>query len=177
MIKTQFTDGGKEQEGFLNEYNDCAVRALALSTGVTYAKAHGLLKSEGRKDRKGTKLPMVKRSLANLCNESTIANFQEIVPSTPIIHPVHGYPMNPKFPTLQDTVRKYSTGRYLVIATGHALALIDGVVHDKGQISGPRSRVRNIFRITLAEPEQVIITQSQVNELWERLDRLEGKQY
>src|SRR5712664_3230506 len=176
MIKTQFTDGGKDQEGFTNEYNDCAVRALALSTDVTYARAHGLLKSEGRRDRKGTKLPQVKRALANLCNESSIANFQEIISSAVITENNRFYGTPVKYPTLQDTVRKYSTGRYLIIATGHALALIDGVVHDKGQISGPRSRVRNIFKITLVEPEQVIITQSQVNELWARLDKLEGKQ-
>src|SRR6266550_5322529 len=174
MIRLTVTDGGQHQEGFLNEYNDCAVRALALSTGVPYTKAHGLLKAEGRRDRKGTKLPQVKRALVNLCNESSIANYQEIAPSHPVFHPVYGYPLRQKYPTLQDTIRKYNTGRYLIIATGHALCLIDGVVHDKGQISGPRSRVRNIFRITTAEPvEQVIITQSQVNELWARLDKLE----
>lgn len=185
MIRLTVTDGGKDQEGFLNEWNDCGVRALALSTGVTYAKAHSLLKAEGRRDRKGTKLPQIQRSLAHLCGESAIANFQQIVPNTPTIHPVYGYPVWQKYPTLQDTVRKYSIGRYLIIATGHALCLIDGVVHDKGQISGPRSRVRSIFKITLAEPKVVTDTQgntytqipnqAQINELWARLDKLEAR--
>src|SRR6266576_7334480 len=84
MIRLTVTDGGMAQEGFLNEYNDCAVRALALSTGITYRKAHTFLAVEGRRDRKGTKLPQVKRALVNLCNDSSIANYQEIVTSTPI---------------------------------------------------------------------------------------------
>jgi hypothetical protein len=195
MIRVTVTDGGRLQEGFTNEWNDCAVRALALSTNVSYTKAHGLLKAEGRRDRKGTKLPQIKRCLATLCNESAITNYQEIGSSAPYMSLAR-----PAFPTLQETIRKYSTGRYLIIATGHALTLIDGVVHDKGQISGPRSRVRNIFKITLAEsvkpaiqikpkegdweidlrqikPYTVVgqMPQSQINELWARLDKLEGK--
>jgi len=165
VIKLTVTDGGATQEGFLNEWNDCSVRALALSTGIGYAKAHSLLKAEGRRNRRGTKLRMIRRALEK------IGQFQELTPSGPI----GGYLTRPRYPTLQDTVRKYSTGRYLIVATGHALALIDGIVHDKGQISGPRSRVRNIFRITLTEPVSTIPNQSQINELWARLDKLEGK--
>src|SRR3977135_359688 len=120
MIRVTYSDGGRDQEGFTNEWNDCAVRALALSTGVGYTKAHDLLKAEGRRDRKGTKLPQIKRSLAKLCNESAIANFQEIVPSRYVAGTVCVGTLSP---TLQDTIRKYSTGRYLIIATGHALTL------------------------------------------------------
>jgi hypothetical protein len=173
MIRVTVTDGGAAQEGFINEWNDCAVRALALSANVSYTKAHDLLKAEGRRDRKGTKLNQIRLSLAKLCNEQAIANYQELAVQGP--GRINGYMVLASYPTLQDTIRKYNQGRYLVIATGHALTLVDGVVLDKGQISGPRSRVRNIFKITLTETKPEVANQEQINDLWARLDKLEGK--
>ncbi len=44
MIKLNATDGGKVAAGFEHEYNDCAVRALAVSTGISYGDAHDMLR-------------------------------------------------------------------------------------------------------------------------------------
>jgi hypothetical protein len=201
MIQLTYTDGGRNIEGFLNETNDCSVRALSLSTGVSYTKAHDLLKTEGRRDRKGSKLPMIKNSLHSLIVDHVIVDFQELVPSAVMTENNRFYGTSPRRPTLQSIVDKYPTGRYLIIVTGHALAMIDGVIHDKGEVSGPRTRVRNVFRITLPVPAadvknkevawqtlmplapntsfdpavSVIPNQEQINELWARLDRLENK--
>ena len=169
MIRLTKTDGGKLQDGFEHETNDCGVRALAIAANLGYTKAHELLKAEGRRDRKGTKQSWIEIALG----KADIV-FDKIVPGLVIT----GYASYRK-PTLTDTIRQYSTGRYILITNRHGLALIDGIVHDAGQISGPRTQVRAIYRITLPVskevPVEAIISQTQINELWARLDALEAK--
>ena len=151
-MNLQATDGGKTLAGFEHESRDCAVRALAISADISYTQAHALLKAEGRKDRRGTKFSMSDRALKNS--------------GAKVEHIQHGAGLTLRYATL-----RYNSGRYYVTVRGHALALIDGVIHDAGEIAGPRCRVLRIYHVT----PQVLITQSQINELWERLDRLEGK--
>src|ERR1035437_2309620 len=111
MIKLTETDGGKIAAGFPNEYNDCAVRALAISTGIKYGDAHDMLRERGRRDRKGTKLSMIESSLSSL--------------STLGIKFVHYISTGA---TLAQFIRLNRTGRFLLITNRHALTLIDGIV-------------------------------------------------
>jgi hypothetical protein len=175
VIRLTKTDGGKLQDGFSHETNDCGVRALALSTGMTYAKAHGLLKAEGRRDRKGTKQTQLEAALKNAGIE-----FAKIIPGT-TSDLFYGRTYRP---SLNATIRKYNEGRYLVITNRHGLTLIDGIVHDVGQISGPRTQVRCLYKIltpvaqpvkTKEVPVEAILSQAQINELWARLDALEAR--
>ncbi len=172
MINLIETDGGATQEGFKHEWNDCSVRALALAADIKYAQAHQLLKSEGRRDRKGVRVPMIERA-----GKQAASQFETISTKQPKLRWNGGYSFT--YPTLQDFVRMHREGRYIVITSHHALALIDGVAHDKGQISGPRSRVKFAYKVTpKTESKPVvpaIMTQDQINELWVRLDRLEQK--
>lgn len=162
-MKINQTDGGKIQEGFTNEYNDCGVRAFALACDITYARAHELLKAEGRRDQKGTKMKQLEAAM-----HAADIKFEQIVIGVLI----NQFYRTRAYPTLADVIRKYTTGRYIVITNRHGMALIDGVIHDSGQISGPRSRIKVLYRITTDKPA---VTQSQVNELWERLNQLEAR--
>jgi hypothetical protein len=47
---------------------------------------------------------------------------------------------------------KLRQGRYLVVVTGHAFAVIDGVIHDQGH-NGARKRVLGIWQF---EPSSVV---------------------
>ena len=159
-IKITQTDGGKTAEGFTHEWNDCGVRSLAIGANISYATAHDLLKREGRRDRKGTKLPWLTAAL-----QKAGVGFS---------------PVTEIGCTLVDFLRRNRTGRFIVITNRHGLAVIDGVVHDAGQISGARSRVRNAFRVILPAPVETKqappCTPAQVSELWARLDALEARQ-
>ena len=182
MIRLTKTDGGKIEEGFTHETNDCGVRALALATGLSYAKAHGLLKAEGRLDRKGTKTTQIERALR-------VAKIEFAIISTMICDSARGFRIRRL--SLDRITRQYCQGRYIVITNTHGMALIDGTIHDNGNIKGPRSQVRQMYKIlTPVEPEasktkevawQEIMTtkpeisQSQINELWARLDRIEAQ--
>jgi hypothetical protein len=156
MIKLNSTDGGRFYEGFHDETKDCTVRALALVGDMTYGKAHAALKTAGRRDRKGVKLFTI-RAAANLAG----IGFESIIPSG------YGYPI------LADVIRMFKSGRYYLVSRNHAMALIDGVIHDNGQVCGPRSRIKFVFKVTI--PEKPVMPQVQVNELWDRLNRLEQR--
>jgi hypothetical protein len=169
-LKTTYTDGGKTTEGFAHEHNDCGVRALAIAAAIPYSEAHGLLKAEGRRDRKGTKANWIISAMRKSGIQA-----EEITVRDPKLHWYGGNSYTN--PTLAEIIRAHQTGRYLVIVNGHALAMIDGVIHDKGEIAGARSRVRMMYRVTpkTQETAQPQITQGQINELWERMNRLAAK--
>jgi hypothetical protein len=166
-IRLQTTDGGKVQEGFQHEYNDCAVRALAIAANVPYAKAHAALKAQGRRDRKGSKTFMLDKAIPAVGAKFEFIRTFDITSRT----------YRKLYPTLQDILFKFKQGRYILITRSHAQALIDGVIHDAGSISGPRSLVRLVYKLEIPEqqPEKPAITQGQINELWERLNRLEAR--
>jgi hypothetical protein len=157
MIHIERTDGGRDQDGFEYETRDCAVRAIAIAASIPYAHAHALLKAEGRKDRHGTKLLMSEKAL---------------IKTNAMVEGLHF------IGTLSQLIQIYPRGRYYVTVRHHALALVDGVIHDQGSIAGPRSHVRRLYRVTplvsILKPAVNTITQLQINELWARLDRLEA---
>ena len=167
MIRVIKTDGGKTTAGFTHETRDCAVRAIAIATETSYAEVHAKLKLQGRRNRQGTSINQIQAALRSLTAE------------TETIYTVDfgGLYSHITYPTLADTLRKYQTGRYVVITTDHAQAVIDGVVHDDGLIAGPRSRVKRVFRVVPKQKQaaQPDIMQDQINELWARLDRLEAR--
>jgi len=156
MLKTKITDGGREKDGFTMERNDCAVRAVAISAAISYREAHQLLAAEGRRSRRGTKTWMTERAI-----KKAGAKLEEVT-----------FTYLRQNPTLAEAVHRLNIGRYLIITRGHALTLIDGVIHDAGTISGPRSRVRRAFRVTPAQPEEPKLTQTDINEMWERLKKI-----
>jgi hypothetical protein len=59
-------------------------------------------------------------------------------------------------------------GRFILTTRTHAFAVLDGRIHDEWQQTG-------LGKLDGAWKLEAIITQSQINELWERLNKLEGK--
>ena len=109
------------QEAGFNEHNDCAVRAVANSANIPYAQAHAMMKLSGRKDRKATYQFVSQKVLKEL----GAVRIPEI-----------GYAYESKTPgttyrvKLKNFCKRYPLGRYWICYNGHALAVVDGVVHD-----------------------------------------------
>ena len=116
---------------YATEHNDCTVRALKVVTGVPYGDAHTLCARIGRRPRKGL----------------SHAQLQALV----TLPHVYGFKVNlvamPRC-TLGYAMMYMRQGRYIVVKTGHAIACVDGVLHDSG-VSGPTSRVKFILKFTL----------------------------
>ena len=111
----------------LKETNDCFVRALAIAAGITYTEAHGIASAEfGRKDRKGTK--GVRGTIHQLNQRNHLAHL-----GLEIQRVNHTY-VNRKGQVNGLNIRgfynRYRKGHYLVLVSGHALAIIDGQIQD-----------------------------------------------
>lgn len=114
------SDGGMSAEGF-KERADCAVRALALVTGMPYKDAHSKFKSLGRKNGRGTRNTYIDTVMTEL-------NF------------VHD--KGPR--TVGQLLQKYRKGNVYVVVRGHAFAVIDGTIHDTF-VTGAKSRILRCY--------------------------------
>jgi hypothetical protein len=179
-----------------NETNDCTVVALANAAGISYGKAHELAAQFGRRNRHGMKKDAIKRMLCNL-DISGLATTRQL----PVTEPVHvsrkvggyfsyrtrGRRVGTSVASFLHTLPKY--GRFYIGSTSHAFAYVDGVVVDN--LQRPKSRAIMLFCYEIipavkVEEEKPVnanpclqpapqISQEQINELWERLNKLEAK--
>lgn len=109
------------------ETKDCHVRALALVLGISYDESHQIHKEEGRVDGKPTFY-------------STSQKISTRFGLAPVRYENTKYGRDGD-PTIKQFVWDHPKGKYLVHRSGHAFAVIDGVVHDWNRGTGPRSRV------------------------------------
>lgn len=113
-----------------NEHNDCTVITFALVFNTTYEKAHKHIKYQcGRTNRRGVP---IRRDLAASLKNTDFRIWSYDKKSSP---------------TLKKFVESYPEGRYYVCVRGHALAVIDGVIHDWKY--GPRRKVQWVMRVYL----------------------------
>lgn len=127
-----------------HESNDCAVCAVAISTGTEYDRAHALLAQLGRRPRGRT-------SMAAILKAITLLGFEAI----DVTHLVRAR-------TVSQVPRHLIAGSYMVGTAGHVLAVKDGVVED--WTAGRQHRVRKVWRIVKAgeantQPEPVVPAQ------------------
>ena len=121
--KAVFGDSDK-----FREHNDCAVKALALTTHLSYPAAHATLGDAGRKCRHRTRWPTIERA-----------------------YMLAGYslkPVNVEAKTVMkieiDSSFKASK-KYLVKTSGHVLAVRKGKVLD--WTAGRRHRIQHVYEV------------------------------
>jgi hypothetical protein len=99
------TDAGRYASSYATECRDCTVRALAVAGMIGYDYAHEILKSYGRINRRRFQTKGLWTKITGSINcrrHGTVARF----------------------------LRDFPTGRFIVSTRGHALAAIEGVIHD-----------------------------------------------
>jgi len=113
----------------VNEHRDCTVRALANSAGILYGNAHNILRQYGRKDKRGCTHRVWHDAYTNngmsLVGIYGKTNGAKSISKRLNIAAHKGITLGRILPQLND-------GKYLVIITGHALAVVDGAVIDLG---------------------------------------------
>jgi hypothetical protein len=129
-----------------NETNDCFVRAVASAYEIPYDEAHTWVKEKfGRKDRKGTMFVACKLATMYSLNQTfsgksikAIGDLRSYVPNTYKI----------KRTTLNQFIKKYPTGTYIIIVRGHAFTLKNGAVIGNSQdAKSMRKIVHDAFEI------------------------------
>lgn len=130
-MKKAYIEPISRGESSSQEYRDCTVRALANASFMDYDDAHELLAYHGRPNRKGTShrtlfAAYTEAGFKNVKNFGTSkqSDFYKKAYSTKITSYEKGI-------TLKNFCEKYSTGRYIVVYSGHALAVVNGKIVDK----------------------------------------------
>jgi len=112
----------------LKETKDCAVKAVAMATGVHYVDVHSLMAANGRKTRKGTLNSITYKVLRHLGFKWTGVKFQARTIRT----------LEREF--------KHRPGTYLVWVRQHILVMKDGEVID--WTKNRQYRIQRVEQIT-----------------------------
>lgn len=118
----------QEQSKAFNESADCAVKSLAVATGVDYSEAHSVMKKCGRKDRQRTPRRVLLKAVTKL-------GF------TPVDVTEH-YTARTIVSLDRETT---SRDNLIVSVAGHSVGVSGGKVIDWSK--GSRKRIRSILRI------------------------------
>lgn len=118
-----------------SEKRDCVVRALSNAINLPYEQSHELIKTVGkREDRKAAHFHHF--YIAYLQAGAKRISFfgSRGKKRSEYILPVHSEYVSGVYRgmTLERALPMYHTGRYIFIIGGHALAVVDGQVIDKG---------------------------------------------
>jgi len=110
------------------ESNDCSVKALALTTKLTYGQAHKALRKLGRKKRKGTSLSALLAAYEDVGYSAKPIDFRAKTVAT--------VPKDPSFQAGES---------YLVHVRGHVLAVQGRDVLD--WTAGRRYRILTVYHV------------------------------
>jgi hypothetical protein len=114
--------------------NNCALNAMSIVMNKPYYEVYRTFKEHGRVTGKGASVRMITTALNVLKQgtpEKAINNWQ--------------MPTKVKL-SLSKFASMYPKGKYYVIKSRHALALIDGVWYDN-QTPNPRAYVKYFFKV------------------------------
>lgn len=130
----RFNPSNPRPDGF-NETRDCVVRALSLAFNRPYAEVHEICARVGRKRRRGMYRSQTNQAIKILTGDDMALGTS--------ISRYDGYP------TFAQFAKDNPKGHFLVIKSGHAVALIDGVYHDigAGPACSPRCRVQFYYQV------------------------------
>lgn len=131
------------------EENDCVVRAIVNASGRDYDCVHAFLKTEGRKDRRGTNIEAM-ISAFHKFDFKFVGTFGTTVVAKSSIHFIKkrytistGY--HNKSITLEKLMQSLPYGRFVAIIRGHAVAIVNGKLIDTHD--NPRqARVAMLFQ-------------------------------
>lgn len=134
------------------ENNDCVVRSFMVALGLTYEDAHDFVKKNlNRKDKEGTYTSIyVKNILGTKKNNLKIKYFGHAEYKQPIGVPSNKVIKNGKSNyTVKSFCEQYTTGRYVLIVRGHAMALVNGVLYGNSveQFKGFRRPINYVIEM------------------------------
>lgn len=114
------------------ERNDCAVIAVAIACRTNYKTAHQLLKDNGRRTRCGAQMISILNAVKDAGYKLELKVNKD----------------QAKGMTVNNTADKLQRGYYLVLTSGHILAVHNGKALD--WTAGKRHKVLQIWKVTKA---------------------------
>ena len=133
----------------LGQYKDrnfCTVAALAITLDWSFGKAHRHMAKHGRKNKRG----MFERDWRPAIEEAAIKEGKRFEKYRGFwIAGVYGAETNNM--TLKRFCREHPTGAYYVKVSGHAVAIIDGVMHDWTADTAGRRKIIGAYKLVDGE--------------------------
>ena len=129
-----------------SEKNDCFVRAVASAYEIPYDDAHTWVKEKfNRKNRKGTyRVSTIMEQFSKnkeTLNEKTIKDIW-------FLRTYDSAKLKLKRTTLNQFIKKYPTGTYILLVKGHAFTLKNGaVIGNKNDATSMKKIVHNAYQI------------------------------
>tara|TARA_R110002126_G_scaffold164897_1_gene312789 strand:+ start:598 stop:1017 length:420 start_codon:yes stop_codon:yes gene_type:complete len=108
--------------------NDCAVRAVAVVAGCTYEQVSALFSAGGRQMKKGTTLEVAIRVNETFLRMRNLPEYRDW--------------------NIASFIAANPTGKFVIHRLGHALAIIDGTLHDWEKGTGANQRIRDCWQWT-----------------------------
>jgi hypothetical protein len=137
------------------ENNDCVVKAVAASTGVTYDTAHTFVKQTfNRVEGKGVLTKELVENMSKL-SEVGVAKIGtkdvsfEVMPKQAItnMYKLYGELIH-RQKTVKSFMESYPKGSYIVTVAKHAFAVVDGVMIDNvGTEYKPTRKVTGAYKV------------------------------
>lgn len=124
-LEVSYTDGGRAEEGFTHERNDCTVRALRQFADISYAEAHALIKASGRKDGHG-------------------AYNHQYAPHFDKYGQYHSAYQDPQYRTVGRLLKRFPNAQLAVVVNRHIFYVEAGVQKDTHR-NGPAKRVQGFW--------------------------------
>ena len=134
-ITFRFHDGGRAAAGYRGSTGDCAVRALAIATGIEYGQVYDAINVIGRTERTGRR----KRSTSN----SRMGVYRIAVER--YLAQIGGWSWHSCMSigsgcTVHLRTDELPAGRLIVSLSRHYAAVIDGVLYDLDECSRDGTR-------------------------------------
>ena len=138
-----------------SETNDCVVKAVAASIGVTYDTAHSFVKETfKREEGKGV---LNKELVENMSKLSEVGTAKigtkevsfEVMPKQAItnMYKLYGELIH-RQKTVKSFMESYPKGSYIVTVAKHAFAVVDGVMIDNvGTEYKPTRKVTGAYKV------------------------------
>jgi hypothetical protein len=125
-MKIQYNDGGRAAAGYVGYANDCAVRAIAITTKKPYQEVYDALNDMARRERPSKRKPSRSSSRGGVYRVTSDRYLKSLgwrwTATTGIGQGCRVHLREDELPG----------GRLIVRVTKHLTAVIDGVIHDVG---------------------------------------------
>ena len=127
----------------LSDNNNCALNAVSIALNKPYYRVYKAFKSVGRRGGKGSSIRQITDAITLL----RIDQWDKLSIDTLADKVVTEYktPTYLKI-TLDKFAKMYPTGKFIVIKSRHALALVDGIWYDNA-VPNPRAYVKCFYRV------------------------------
>lgn len=127
----------------LTDNNNCALNAVAIALSKPYYRVYKAFKSVGRRGGKGSSINQITRAINLLKND--IAAGEDLLNKKDKLLSEWQDPTYLKI-SLDKFAKLYPNGKFIVIKSKHALALVDGVWYDNA-MPNPRAFVKCFYRV------------------------------